>query len=80
MLPWLASLEQPKQCRFGALAHDVPGFRQPCTPTDLSAPDAQAQLHWLADTVADASGTAHLEGVVQDARCELMGRCGCWLL
>ena len=64
---WLATFEDPEQCRFGGLAHYVPGFRQPCTLDDLTAPEAHADLHWLAETSADTSGTAHVDDLVGDA-------------
>ncbi|HET6317798.1 MAG TPA: hypothetical protein VFG86_15185 [Chloroflexota bacterium] len=63
---WLATFERPDQCRFGALEHYVPGIRQPCTLSDLTRPDSQVHLQWVADTSADASGNAHLDGLVRD--------------
>jgi len=64
---WWASFEQPGLCRFGALAHYAPGFRQPCTLADLGGPDSQAHPLWLADATADTSGTVRFDGLVGDA-------------
>jgi hypothetical protein len=75
---WLATFEHPDQCRFGALAHYIPGSRQPCTLVDLSGPNAQASPQWLAETVADAGGIAHINGLLRDAH--VPPRAQTWLL
>jgi hypothetical protein len=72
----LAIFDRPDQCRFGALAHYVAGFRQPCALDDLTAP--QAHMQPAGDVLADAAGTAHLTGVVGGGR--LARSAQVWLL
>lgn len=75
---WLATFDHPDQCRFGALAHYVPGFRQPCALDDLTGPQPLARLEQVGDARADAAGGLHLEGVVRDAH--LPAHAQVWLL
>jgi hypothetical protein len=74
---WLASFEDTERCRFGALSNYVPGFEQPCTLADLGLSDARPHLQLLAETTADADGTAHSTASLALHVCCQRRRCGC---